>query len=730
MKKNAGWISLVLILLLSSAVLGARGRPERTPGRPVRPASPRAAAAAAAKEEKEEKEDIIEMHGVDKLETLLRFVDKMTDKVVVYDSSIRATKVKIFGTARIPKKDLLKFVETILAMNGATMVEAPGNILRVVPAREVTEPVQLYVGDEALPNSSATVTKVIKLEYANTGQVNTLVRGLITPQTGKVVIYDNLSMLFVTDSAYKLRKVMQIIQMIDVPAPKVQLETIQVKNAPVGEMARTLDTLMQRKAARERTGKKTIERAYIVADERSSSLIVLGLPEEIEEVRKVKDSLDLPVEEIGGMFHHYQLKNTSAADLAKVLVDLYQRKAVAERTRTPGAKPTPQQQQPSIVPEPNTNSLLIIAPPDVYKEMEALIAKLDVRRPQVLIEAMLVELTVDNTQDLGFEFVTGDKPKEGTDTIVAGTGFGFSTLEFDEEFRPIRVPLLGTGLTAGMFHDENHIPVLLRAWETAGDVEVLAVPRVLTNDNADATISIGDEVPYQRTTVQNDIRDITWATATAMMELKITPHISEAAHLRLDLGFKLERFGAQPDLTAPPPKSTRNATMKITVPDKSSVVVGGLTHTTMTDSETRVPLLHRIPILGHLFKRSTKVRRKSHLFLFITPRILRPIEGEDEFSNLKDISDTVEKKVKELKKKKEWKREEETWGGEDRPEKESTPVEAPEVEPLPAETKIDEERIEGTVAAREGRTETRRTNDAGESKDPFKTRRQGDRRER
>ncbi len=726
MKKNADRIALVLILLLSSAVLGARGRSERPTGAPPRPASPGAAAATAG--EKVE-EDIIEMHGVDKLETLLRFVDKMTDKVVVYDSSIRATKVKIFGTARIPKKDLLAFVETILAMNGATMVEAPGNILRVVPAREVTEPVNLYIGKEPLPDTSATVTQVIKLEYANTGQVNTLVRGLITPQTGKVVVYDSLNMLFVTDSAYKLKKVMGIIDMVDIPAPKVQLETIKVEHAPVGEMARTLDTLMQRKAARERTGKKTIERAYIVADERSSSLIVLGLPEEIDEVKKVKDSLDLPVEQIGGMFHYYQLKNTSAADLAKVLVDLYQRKAVAERTRTPGAKPAPAEQQPSIVPEPNTNSLLIIAPMDVYKEMEALIAKLDIRRPQVLIEAMLVELSLDNTKDLGFEFITGDKPKAGTDTIVAGTGFGFSSMEFDEEFRPIRVPLLGTGLSAGMFRDENHIPVLLRAWETAGDVEVLAVPRVLTNDNADATISIGDEVPYQRTTITNDTRDITWATSTALMELKITPHISEADHLRLDLAFKLERFGAQPDLTAPPPKSTRNATMKITVPDKSSVVVGGLTHTTMTDSETRVPLLHRIPILGHLFKRTTKIRRKSHLFLFITPRILRPDEGEDKFTGLKEISDSVEKKVKDLKKE-DWKRETETWGAGEGNEKKTEPPKVPEVDPLPAETNIGDERMDETVVTREGRTETKRADDAGESKDPFKARRQRDRRER
>ena len=226
---------------------------------------------------------------------------------------------------------------------------------------------------------------------------------------------------------------------------------------------------------------------------------------------------------------------------------------------------------------------------------------------------------------IGFEFITGDKPKDGRDTIFAGTGFGLSTITLDEEFRPVRVPLLGTGLFTGVFKDQNHIPALLRTWETAGDVDVLAVPRVLTNDNSDATISIGDEVPYQRTTVQNDIRDITWATSTAMMELKITPHISEADHLRLDLAFKMERFGAQPDLTAPPPKSSRNATTKITVPDMSTIILGGLTHTTVTESETRVPLLHRIPILGSLFKSKRLKDERKELLIFVTPRILADV---------------------------------------------------------------------------------------------------------
>lgn len=628
-------------------------------------------------------EDIIEMHGVDKLDTLLGFVDMMTDKTIVYDASIKTNRVKIYGKVEVARKNLLRFVETILEMNGYVMAEAPGNVLRVIPTKGTGEPIALRVGtEEELPESSAIVTQVLVLKHADPARVNALIRGMVSSSPkGGVTIYDDLGMLFITDAAYKVKKILGVIDQIDRPAPKVELETVRVKHAPVTELARTLDTLLQRKASREKAGRKSIERAYIVADERSSSVIILGLVKEIEDVKRVLENLDRPLAEEEGVFHTYQLKNQSAEDIAKVLAELYQKKAAAERTGK-GAAARAREREPSIVPEPNTNSLLIIAPPDVYLEMEQLILKLDVRRPQVLIELLLVELSLDRTTDVGVELATGDTPKKGVDTIFAGTGFGLSGIELGDDGIPVRTPRLGTGLFAGMFHGTTHIPVILRAWETVGNVEVLAVPRVLTNDNEEAMIKIGDQVPYQVTTHRETTTDITWAFSEANMTLKITPHISEAEHLRLDLDFQVDSFGAQLAAGSPPPKSTRQANTKITIPNEITVIIGGLTHTTVMDTDNRVPGLWRIPLIGRAFRRTTKVKAKTHLFIFITPHILR----EEAFGDLTDISSKVEIEMKDVKKM-DWRDEVEVWGT-----KEGVP---PRITPLEAETVIKEEKDAG-----------------------------------
>lgn len=633
-------------------------------------------------------EEIIEMHGVDKLDTLLGFVAEMTGKTVVYDAAIRTNKVRIYGDkAEVPRKDLLRFVETILEMNGYIMTEAPGNVLRVIPSKGTGEPIALRVGREGeLPDTAATVTQVVALKHADPAKVNALVKTMVTQGKGGVTTYDDLGTLFITDAAYKIKKILAVIDQIDKPAKKAEIETLKVTHASARELAKMLDTLMQRKAARERVGRKTVERAYIVADERSSSIIVMGLPEEIEDVRRILRTLDRPLAETEGVFHAYSLKNASAADLAKVLSDLYQKKAAAEKT---GRPPSAVGRGPSIVPEPNTNSLLIIAPSDVYQEMAQLIEKLDVRRPQVLVELMLVELSPSQTTEWGLELAAAEMPEGGKHTGFAGTGFGLSNVSLNDDGIPVRVPLLGTGLFAGMFRGTTQIPAILRAWETAGEVEVLAVPRVLTNDNTEATISIGDQVPYQRTTVTDAATDITWEFVDASMELKITPHISEAEHLRLDLGIKVERFGAQLDATSPPPKSVRNADTKITIPNEHTVVIGGLTHTSARDTESRVPILHRIPILGHAFKKVTKVKSKTHLFIFITPHILR----EEAFGDLTDITNKVEIKMKGLKKK-DWRREVGTWGVKGG---EVQPGAVPEIMPLDVETTVEEEKDAGNA---------------------------------
>ena len=169
------WIALVTILLVTPALLG-QGVPAGGP------------------------DDIIEMHGVDKLETLLDFVDRMTEKTIVYDAAMKTNKVKICGgKTEILRKHLLPFIETMLEMNGYTMTEAPGNVLRVIPSKGTGEPIVLRVGrDEDLPNTAAMITQVVTLKHADPIKVSTLIKPMVTPGKGGVAIYDTLATLFIT----------------------------------------------------------------------------------------------------------------------------------------------------------------------------------------------------------------------------------------------------------------------------------------------------------------------------------------------------------------------------------------------------------------------------------------------------------------------------------------------------------------------------------------------------
>jgi general secretion pathway protein D len=281
----------------------------------------------------------------------------------------------------------------------------------------------------------------------------------------------------------------------------------------------------------------------------------------------------------------------------------------------------------TITVDKNTNALIIMASPEMYTEMEKLIRDLDIRKAQVLIEAAIVELSMDKMVQLGIELADVTTPKANP-TGFGGTSFGLSSQTTDATTGTIgRTPAQTTGLTVGIWKQTvGNIPALLQASQTDAGIDVKAAPRLLTNDNAQASIDISEEIPTESSIIGPDGR-VTQTTAgpslTTGVTLNITPHISEHNYLRLELEQTVGEFVANAYSQTLPAKTTRKAKTVVTVPDRETVIIGGLTKDRKTTTVSKVPLLGDIPIIGLLFQSKKDQITKDNLCIFITPHIIK-----------------------------------------------------------------------------------------------------------
>jgi len=299
---------------------------------------------------------------------------------------------------------------------------------------------------------------------------------------------------------------------------------------------------------------------------------------------------------------------------------------------------------PVIVPDEGTNSLLVIATPNDYMEIQKVIDKLDVRRPQVMIEAAILEVTDDDDFQFGVEIATVDGFANNSSEPRAsfGTSFGFSEI-VDSSGVPIgtgggvpagRNPIIGQGglltLNKGTAFD---IPLLVRFLKTQTDTNVLQQPMLITNDNEAATIEIQQEI--QLVQLNNlGTGQGTSQTAGDFVEagitMNVTPQISQDGYITLELDLDITNFtGESTTPGVSPPRQRRHITTFVTVPDASTVVVGGLKSSTSSKTVSKIPLLGDIPLIGELFKSQRTVERRTNLYIFLRPRILKDANFDD-----------------------------------------------------------------------------------------------------
>lgn len=392
----------------------------------------------------------------------------------------------------------------------------------------------------------------------------------------------------------------------------------------------------------------------VIAEARSNTLFLTAGPKTMEKVLAWIDQLDIEVDPRGDT-HVYRLRNAKAEDLAEVLQSVVDGDRSRSRSsgragggaqggagNAPGAAgaSTGTGEQPVvIVPDVDTNSLVITASKTRYAQMLEIMKKLDVRPHQVLIQAALIEITDSLNEILGVE-LAGVDVNASSKSGFGITSFGITSLVDTDgdgfpDSRSLNDPL-GKGLTGGIFDPTDFaLPFVLQAVATAGNSNILSLPSVLTNDNEEATVTAQDAVPYTSLSQgQNSDSTSYGGDKEAGITLKISPTISAGGYLRLNIDLKVSAFsGTSDDPTIPPPSLTRQITTSVTIPDGHTMVFGGVITDDQRRQEDKIPILGDLPLIGFLFRNSNDTSKKTNLYFFLTPHIIA-----DDFATLDDLT--------------------------------------------------------------------------------------------
>jgi len=538
-------------------------------------------------------------------------------------------------------------LDTTLRMKGYTIIKCDP-IWKVVKIGEAPQHPALVspLSDiEKLPNDDRVVTQVIQLKYAD-AQTLSAQLGLLKGRDASYLPIAESNTLIITDYASNIRRCYDIIKTLDQEGVTYQTEIRKLEHASATFVKTNLDQYIQAKQAstKQRPGVPQLI-SRVLSDDRTNSIIVIAPEKDMEPIIKMIDMFDSDISKKETNYYVYKVTNTMAEDVAKIIQAIY----TAQLTPLQ-ASLKPSERTVSIQPDKNTNSLIINASPAIYEDMLELIKKIDVKKMQVLLEVVIAELTNEKMVQLGVELANIKDPSDKLRGF-GGTSTGISTPDAASGGKTPNIPSVkdaGGSMTLGLWKNTKFdIPFLLQASQRDSGVDLKAAPVLLANDNSEATINMKDMAPFFTTTYPGGTGQPAQTTfggyVDAKIELKITPFINkDDNYVRLTIEQTSEQFLGNPGQDVP--KTSRMAKTTVTVADKDTVVIGGLTRDVKSKKVSKVPFFGDIPLLGYFFKHTTDSITKNHLCIFIKPNIMK------EFSDL--VKKTAEAQ-KELDKEKE-----------------------------------------------------------------------------
>ncbi len=620
----------------AQAPMPAKTAPD-VPSKPAGDAAPPVPVSDAKKKPKETKYVTIDFDNVD-IQVFVKFVSELTGKNFVIDDKVRG-KVTIVSPKKISLDEVYKVFESVLEVHGFATVPA-GDVIKIVPAQTAREK-QLETrvdGDQTAPEDKL-VTQIISLDHANPDEVKKVLDPLIS-RTSIILSYPPTGMLVITDYLSNIRKIMDIIGALDVEGVAAQISYLPLKAASATDIVKSLSALFQQQPQR-----AAIAPVRIVADDRANAIILVASEMDTERIRKLIALMDKEVPKGDAMLRVYRLQNAVAEDMAKVLMNIPKVPATGTPAPAQSGRSPMLSKDVQVLADKATNTLIITANKDDYRVLESVIANLDVHRPMVYIEALIMEVAVNKDFKVGVEWrgIKDTGSISGFDTghtaaVIGSGGLGASgsyniipgvpttpgaPLSFPGGFS---IGVLGAGISVGGVVFPN-IGAMLQAYQKDSDVSILSTPQIMTLDNEEAEITVGKNVPYitrqERSTSATGIDYSNYEYKDVGVTLNVTPNINEENFVRLKLNQKVTKVVTEESTLGLPTTLKREAKTTVIVKDKETIVIGGLLGDSTEVGTYQVPCLGSIPVLGWLFKSVSRGREKTNLYVFLTPHIIR-----------------------------------------------------------------------------------------------------------
>ncbi len=572
------------------------------------------------------------------LALVVQAVQSITGKTFIIDPRVRA-QVTILSSTPMSADAFYDAFLSVLQVHDFVAVPS-GNVVKIVPAQNSRWMPGNDLPNQVSPSSDEIVTQVIQVKNINAANLVPALRPLL-PQGAHFVAHQSSNTLIISDRAANVNRMIRIIQRID-QAGDEEVEIIRLENASAAEIVRVVNTLYTAAGPQQEGG---VAATKVVADDRTNSVLLSGEKNRRLQLRALIAHLDTPLESGGDTQVRY-LRYADAEQLAGKLKE----QITGIMQATPGAPPVPggggsgaAEKGITIWSDTQNNALIVTAPPKIMRSIMSVVDKLDIRRPQVLIEAILVEISTTKASELGVNWAIGNTDSDSTVPIgtwnqpVGNASIGSIAAAIDNP-ELLATTGLPTGLTlgAGRFLDNGtNFAVILRALRGDGSSNILQTPSITTLDNEEAEIKVAQEVPfvtgqYSSTGTGGNNGSVNPFQTIQREEvgtiLKITPQINEGDAVTLKI--EQESSDLAPSATASSGAvdlitNKRTINTKVMVEDGGVIVLGGLIRDAAIENESRVPVLGAIPIIGELFKTRSGSKEKRNLMVFIRPTILR-----------------------------------------------------------------------------------------------------------
>lgn len=574
------------------------------------------------------------------IQEFINIVGRNLQKTIIVDPTVRG-KIDVRSYDVLNEEQYYKFFLNVLEVYGYAVVQMDNGILKVIKDKDAKTSAIPVVGNDSTISGDAVITRVVAVKNVSVRELSPILRQLNdNAGAGNVVHYDPANIILLTGRASVVNRLAEIIKRVDQAGDK-EVEVVELNNASATEMVRIVDALSKSADA-----KNTPEllQPKLVADERTNSILISGDPKVRQRLKKLISQLDVEMATKGNNRVIY-LRYAKAEDLVKVLSGVSEN-LQAEKDAKSGAASNSKTKV-LITADPGTNALVLTAPPDIMKALEDVIGQLDIRRAQVLIEALIVELSEGEGIELGAQYANletgsmvqysnanaqigqvavGIKEAETVkgSTIIDSNGNTTINPDTAGDYSTLASALSGVN-GAALSIVKGDWTALISAVATDTNSNILSSPSITVLDNSEASFIVGEEVPVVTGSTASSDNSNPFQTVDRKevgIKLKVTPQINEGDSIQMQIEQEVSNV-LGPNGAVDVRFAKRQINTSVMVQDGQMIVLGGLIDDRAQESVSKIPLLGDIPYLGALFSYTSTTKEKKNLMVFIKPTIIR-----------------------------------------------------------------------------------------------------------